>query len=69
MWPLFIVPQWMQALGHVFPSAWGLDAYLLLIFQKGSASDVLPHVAVLLSMAAAILGLAIFRLRREFTTR
>lgn len=69
MWPLFIVPQWMQTLGHVFPSAWGLDAYLLLIFQNGSVSDVLPHVAVLLSMAAAILGLAIFRLRREFTTR
>jgi ABC-2 type transport system permease protein len=66
MWPLAIVPGAMQDFGHLFPSAWALDAYISLIFQKGGVGEVLPSVAVLMSMALAVGAIAVYRLRREF---
>ena len=36
-WPLEIVPAWMQAIGHVSPVAWAMDAYRSLTFYGGSA--------------------------------
>lgn len=48
-WPLEIVPGWLHTAGHVFPTAWMMDAlHDLISFGKG-VDAVLPEAAVLLA--------------------
>ena len=62
-WPLEIVPEFMQVIGHISPVAWAMDAYHILIFQGGTFADVWVSIAVLLGMAILffILGIRQFR--------
>ncbi len=53
-WPLEIVPEFMQTLGHLSPVAWAMDAFHDLILYNGSFPDVLPEIAVLLAAAAVL---------------
>ena len=62
-WPLEIVPEFMQVIGHISPVAWAMDAYHILIFQGGTFADVWVSIAVLLGMTILffILGIRQFR--------
>jgi ABC-2 type transport system permease protein len=65
MWPLSIVPAWLREAGHVLPTAWAMDGYLDLIFERGTFWDVLPNAGVLLAMAMVFGTIGTIRFRRE----
>ncbi len=62
-WPLDIVPEFMQIIGHFSPIAWVMDGFQDLIYYDGTVFDVLPEVGVLVAMAVAfgVIGVARFR--------
>jgi ABC-2 type transport system permease protein len=65
MWPLEIVPDAVASFGHLFPTAWAMDAYLALVFGRVPWRSVLPEVGMLLAMAAALAALGVLRLRHQ----
>jgi ABC-2 type transport system permease protein len=67
MWPLEIVPPFMKTLALLSPAAWAMDAYLGLIFERASASEVAPDVAIVFAFAAVIAMLGIVRLRPQLS--
>jgi ABC-2 type transport system permease protein len=64
MWPLAIVPEPMRAVGHLFPHAWAMDAFIALIAKGEGVAGIVPQLTVLAGFAAALLALATWRLRR-----
>jgi ABC-2 type transport system permease protein len=64
MWPLEIVPAPMRAVGHLFPHAWAMDAFIALIAKGESIAGIALQLAVLLAFATTLLTLATWRLRR-----
>lgn len=68
MWPLEIVPKPMQTLGHVFPHAWAMDAWIELIGRGGTIGDITTELAVLGGFVAVLLPLAVWRLRRALVS-
>jgi ABC-2 type transport system permease protein len=64
MWPLAIVPEPMRLLGHLFPQAWAMDAFIALIARDAGLAGITRQLAVLAAFAAALLALAVWRLRR-----
>jgi ABC-2 type transport system permease protein len=64
MWPLAIVPQPMRVVGHLFPQAWAMDAFIALIAKGEGIGGIARQLAVLAAFAVALLALATWRLRR-----
>jgi ABC-2 type transport system permease protein len=64
MWPLAIVPQPMRVVGHLFPQAWAMDAFIALIAKGEDIAGIARQLAVLAAFAVALLALATWRLRR-----
>jgi ABC-2 type transport system permease protein len=64
MWPLEIVPAGVRAAGHLTPHAWAMDAWIKLIFEGEGITTIAGNLAVLAAIAAALLALATWRLRR-----
>lgn len=64
-WPLEIVPEFMQVIGHISPIAWAMDGYTDLFFNNGGLEDVVLPVAVLLVMAGVMFVLGITRFKYE----
>ena len=64
MWPLAIVPQPMRVVGHLFPQAWAMDAFIALIARNTGLGGITRELAVLAAFAAVLLVLATWRLRR-----
>ena len=64
MWPLAIVPEPMRVLGHLFPQAWAMDAFIALIARNTGLGGITRELAVLAAFAAVLLALAVWRLRR-----
>jgi len=64
MWPLAIVPEPMRVVGHLFPHAWAMDAFIDLISRGAGLAGIVRQLAVLAAFAAALLALATWRLRR-----
>ncbi|MGH2758516.1 MAG: ABC transporter permease, partial [Actinomycetota bacterium] len=67
MWPLEIVPEPMQRLGHLFPHAWAMDAWIDLIGRGGGFSDITTELAVLAGFVVVLFPLGAWRLRRAIT--
>jgi ABC-2 type transport system permease protein len=67
MWPLEIVPETMQRVGHVFPHAWAMDAWIDLVGRGGSISDIGTELGVLALYVVVLMPLATWRLRRAIT--
>lgn len=67
MWPLEIVPESMQTLGHLFPHAWAMDAWIELIGRGGGFGDIITELAVLAGFVAVLFPLGAWRLRRAIT--
>ncbi len=55
LWPRESSPEVLNALGHLFPHAWGMDALLRLAEPGTGLGAVLPQLGVLAAMAALLL--------------
>jgi ABC-2 type transport system permease protein len=64
MWPLAIVPEPMRVVGHLFPQAWAMDAFIALIAKDAGLAGITRQLAVLAAFATALLVLATWRLRK-----
>ena len=64
MWPLEIVPEPMRVIGHLFPHAWAMDAWVELTAFGGGIETIFRELAVLGVFAAVLLSLATWRLGR-----
>jgi len=64
-WPLEIVPDFMQTIGHISPVAWAMDAFQDLIWYNGGLPDVLPEIGVLLAAAAVLFAIGIRSFKYE----
>jgi len=64
MWPLAIVPQPMRVVGHLFPQAWAMGAFIALIAKGEDIAGIARRLAVLAAFAVALLALATWRLRQ-----
>lgn len=58
-WPLEIVPEFMQQIGHLSPVAWAMDGFHDLIFNQGTLVDVLPEIGLLLALALVLFGIGV----------
>jgi ABC-2 type transport system permease protein len=47
-WPLEIVPEFMQIIGHISPVAWAMDGFHEIMFFKGGLTDIVVPLAVLM---------------------
>ena len=64
MWPLEIVPEAMQRIGHAFPHAWAMDAWIELIGRDGNLASISTNLLVLAGFVVVLFPLATWRLRR-----
>ncbi len=67
LWPLEIVPPVLQAVGRATPHAWAVDALVEVVGRGGGIDDIAAQLGILTAFAAALLGLASWRLRRTLT--
>lgn len=58
-WPLLIVPDFMQVIGHLSPVAWVMDGFNDLIFFGGGIAEILPEVGVLLVASVVLFAIGI----------
>lgn len=65
MMPLEIFPETMRTIAHITPHAWGYDAFAAIQRNNGSLVDILPQLGVLVAMAAGVLLLGTWLLRRS----
>ncbi len=64
-WPLEIVPQFMQVIGHISPIAWCMDAFNTILYDGGGIPEIIVPVLVLLGFAVVFFALGIARFRYE----
>lgn len=64
-WPSEVMPNWMRAASHVFPTAWAMDGFHGLISFGHGFQDVLVPAAALLGFGGAFSLLAARLLRVE----
>ena len=64
-WPISITPPFMQSLGHIFPSAWAMDAFQAIILQGATFGEVLPQAGILLGYAVIFFTLGVWQLKFE----
>jgi ABC-2 type transport system permease protein len=67
MFPLELFTGPMRVVAHVTPHAWANDAFGELVRHDAGLVDILPNLAVLLGMAAVLLTVATWRLRKALT--
>lgn len=65
MLPLELFPDGMRTVANVTPHAWGYRAFAEIQRRSGTLTDVAPHLAVLVVMAAALLVIGAWSLRRS----
>ncbi len=51
-WPLELVPGWLRAAGHIFPTAWMMDGLHDLVSFGRGVEAVIPEAAILLAYGA-----------------
>lgn len=65
MLPLELFPDGLRTVAHLTPHAWGYEALAEITRRGGGVLDILPQLGVLLAMAALVLGLGAWMLRRS----
>ena len=68
MTPIEFFSPTMARVAHVTPHAWALDGYAELVRENGTVVDIATELAVLAVMAAVVLVLANWALRRALTS-
>ena len=62
-WPLFIMPEWMQALARLTPHGWANQAFNKLMLFGATAGDVVAEMVALLAFAMVFLVISLWRFR------
>ena len=62
-WPLFITPEWMQALAKLTPHGWANEAFNKLMLFGAEGGDVVLEIAALAAFGVAFLAIALVRFR------
>ncbi|MFI6499690.1 ABC transporter permease [Nonomuraea typhae] len=65
LWPREAAGETLNAIGHLFPHAWGLDALLALSRPGTGIAAVLRELLVLAAMAAVLMGTALVLFSRR----
>jgi ABC-2 type transport system permease protein len=65
MLPLELFPDTLQTVAHVTPHAWAYEAFGEIQRHDAGLGDIVPQLAVLAAMAAALLALGTWALRRS----
>jgi ABC-type multidrug transport system permease subunit len=62
-WPLEIVPRGMQIAGHLFPTAWAMDALHQVMAYDRGVGATLPHMGILAAygLAFTIVGVRLLK--------
>ena len=68
MWPLSVVPPFMQVIGHLTPQAWAMDAWNAIINDGAGLVGIAPEMAVLTVYAVVLSALAVWGLGRHART-
>jgi ABC-2 type transport system permease protein len=68
MTPIEFFSPTMARIAHVTPHAWALDGYAELVREEGTVVDIWLELVVLAAMAAAVLVVANWALRRALTS-
>jgi energy-coupling factor transporter ATP-binding protein EcfA2 len=64
-WPMEIVPEWMQTLGHLFPTAWPMDALHQILNFGGTLKDISQELTILAGFALLFTVFAVHWFRVE----
>jgi ABC-2 type transport system permease protein len=67
MLPLDLFPDTLRTVAHITPHAWAYDAFALIQRHHAGLVDILPQLGVLTAMAAALLTIGTWTLRRSMT--
>lgn len=67
MWPLSVVPPFMQTIGHLTPHAWAVEAWSAIVDDGAGFADVAPHLGVLTAVTLALGSAAVALLRRSLS--
>jgi ABC-2 type transport system permease protein len=67
MMPLDLFSSGMRTIAHLTPHAWAVDGFTELVRHSGGPMDILPQLGVLLALAATLMTLASWRLRRSIS--
>ncbi|RYV49783.1 ABC transporter permease [Pengzhenrongella frigida] len=67
MLPLELFPDTLRTIAHVTPHAWAYDAFAQIQRHDGTLVDILPALGVLVAMAAVLLALGTWSLRRSMS--
>ncbi len=62
-WPLFIMPEWMQALAKITPHGWATTGFNKVMLFGAEFGAVVPEMLVLLGFAALFGAIAVWRFR------
>lgn len=62
-WPLFILPEWMQALAKITPHGWATTGFNKLMLFSADFGAVIPEMLVLVGFAALFAVIALWRFR------
>jgi len=62
-WPLFILPQWMQALAKITPHGWATTGFNKLMLFGADFGAVVPEMLALLGFAVIFSIIAVWRFR------
>ncbi|QTE30993.1 ABC transporter permease [Pengzhenrongella sicca] len=65
MLPLELFPETLRTVAHITPHAWAYDAFAEIQRRDGTLVDILPQLGVLAAMAAVLLALGTWSLRRS----
>jgi len=64
-WPLEIVPDFMQTIGHLSPVAWAMDSFNSLLFYGGGLVEILPNMALLAAVTVVLFVIGIARFKYD----
>ena len=67
MLPLELFPDGMRTVAKFSPHSWGYEAFAEIQRRSGSLADIAPQLAVLVAMAAALVLLGAWSLRRSLS--
>ncbi|QRG05243.1 ABC transporter permease [Xanthobacter dioxanivorans] len=65
MVPRFLMPDWLQQLGVLTPTAWGIEAFQDALWRGAGLAALLPGLAVLLGYAVLGGALTLWLIRRQ----
>ncbi len=66
MFPRLLMPESLQAIGHIVPHSWALDGYYAILVKPGTGiADIAPSLLALLGFAATFATFGLWRFKFE----